>query len=92
MPRAARTLGDNEVYHVLNRGNGRAEVFHKPEDFAAFVRLIGEAKERYPVRVIAYCLTTGSPRGGHLFWFHPRRHTKRHEVRHRIPGLLRAYS
>jgi putative transposase len=45
MPRAARALGDNEVYHVLKRGNGRAEVFHKPADFAAFVKLIGEAKE-----------------------------------------------
>ena len=56
MPRAARVLADNEVYHVLNRGNGRAEVFHKPEDFAAFVALIGEAKERYPVEVLAYCL------------------------------------
>jgi putative transposase len=49
-------LGDNEVYHVLNRGNGRAEVFHKPGDFSAFVKLIGEAKGRYPVKVIAYCL------------------------------------
>jgi len=56
MPRVARVLADNEVYHVLNRGNGRSEVFHKAEDFAAFVALIGEAKERYPVKVLAYCL------------------------------------
>jgi len=56
MPRAARGLADQQVYHVLNRGNGRAEVFHKPADFAAFVKLIGEAKERFPVKVIAYCL------------------------------------
>jgi putative transposase len=56
MPRAARGLADRQVYHVLNRGNGRAEVFHKAEDFAAFVKLIGEAKERFPVKVIAYCL------------------------------------
>ncbi|PLX85521.1 MAG: transposase [Desulfuromonas sp.] len=56
MPRAARALVDGEVYHVLNRGNGRSNVFHKPADFEAFVKLIGEAKERYPVKVIAYCL------------------------------------
>jgi putative transposase len=56
MPRAARVFGDNEVYHVLNRGNGRQDVFRKPEDFAAFVKLIGEAKERYPIKLIAYCL------------------------------------
>ena len=56
MPRAARVLVGNQVYHVLNRGNGRATVFHKPEDFQAFVGLIREAKERYPVKLIAYCL------------------------------------
>lgn len=56
MPRAARGLPDEQVYHVLNRGNGRAEVFHKPGDFEAFIGLIGEAKERFPVKVIAYCL------------------------------------
>jgi hypothetical protein len=43
MPRAARVLTGEQVYHVLNRGNGRATVFHKPEDFQAFVNLIREA-------------------------------------------------
>ena len=43
-------------YHVINRGNGRAEVFHKQEDYGAFLRLIGEACERLPMRVLAYCL------------------------------------
>ena len=58
MPRVARGLADNQVYHILNRGNGRQEVFHKPEDFAAFVRLIAEAKRKYPIQIIAYCLMT----------------------------------
>lgn len=39
MPRAARGLVGGQVCHLLNRGNGRANVFHKPEDFAAFVNL-----------------------------------------------------
>ncbi len=56
MPRVARVIAANQVYHVLNRGNGRAEVFRKAADFEVFVDLIGEAKERYPVKVIAYCL------------------------------------
>jgi len=56
MPRGARVVADNEVYHLLNRGNGRADVFHKPGDFEAFINLVVEAKERYPVKVIAYCL------------------------------------
>jgi hypothetical protein len=24
------------IYHVLNRGNGRRRLFHKPADYAAF--------------------------------------------------------
>ena len=32
-------------YHVLNRGNARAEVFHKDGDYDAFVRIIGESQE-----------------------------------------------
>jgi len=44
------------VYHVINRGNARNEVFHKPEDFAAFLKLMREASERLPMRLLAYCL------------------------------------
>ena len=58
MPRPARGLVGNQVYHVLNRGNGRADVFHKPKDFEAFVILIAEAKQCCPVQLLAYCLMT----------------------------------
>ncbi len=40
----------------MNRGNGRTEVFHKEEDYKAFLRLLGDACERLPMRVLAYCL------------------------------------
>jgi putative transposase len=43
-------------YHVLNRGNGRAEVFHKRDDYAAFLQLIPLAVERLPMRVLAFCV------------------------------------
>ncbi len=43
-------------YHVLNRGNGRAEVFHKDADYIAFLRLLCEASDRVPMRLLAYCL------------------------------------
>ena len=42
-------------YHVVNRGNGRAEVFHKDGDCDAFVRLFADAHERLPMRVLGYC-------------------------------------
>jgi putative transposase len=43
-------------YHVLNRGNGRAEVFHKEGDYAAFLNLMVEANERLPLRILGYVL------------------------------------
>jgi len=59
MPRAARAIVDGGCYHVLNRGNARAALFHKPGDFEAFVRVLGEAQQRYPaVKLLAWCLMT----------------------------------
>ncbi len=43
-------------YHVLNHGNGRSDVFHKDADYAAFLKLLCQASERVPMRLLAYCL------------------------------------
>lgn len=56
MPRIARGLADNHVYHILNRGNNKQKVFCKEQDYEAFTILIREAKKLYPVKVFAYCL------------------------------------
>jgi putative transposase len=56
MPRTARASVGGVCYHVINRGNARGDVFHKDEDFAAFLELVGQACERLPLRVLAYCL------------------------------------
>jgi len=56
MPRVTRGVADGDVYHVLNRGNGRQRVFHKDGDFAAFVELLGEARARHPVKIFSDCL------------------------------------
>ena len=56
MPRTARAAVGGVCYHVLNRGNGRAEVFHKPEDYDAFVELMALACERLRMRVYGWCL------------------------------------
>jgi len=56
MPRSARRLSGGLINHVLNRGNGKQEVFHKGQDFYVFVRTMKEAKKRYAVNVYAYCL------------------------------------
>ena len=56
MPHTARASQGGYFYHVLNRGNGRRTVFHKTGDFAAFVKLLRQAGERTPTRLLAYCL------------------------------------
>ena len=58
MPRTARASQGGFVYHVLNRGNARNDVFHKPEDFLAFVNLMREAHDKVPMRLVGYCLMT----------------------------------
>lgn len=52
MPVSPRADEAGGLYHALNRGNLRADIFKKDEDFAAFERILGEALERYeaPVR------------------------------------------
>ncbi len=56
MPRIARALGDNCYYHIINRGNGRQQVFHKDEDYGAFLELMQQARQKHSVRLHAWCL------------------------------------
>ena len=56
MPRIPRGLSGGLVYHVLNRGNDKQCVFHKDKDYEAFVNLMVEAKNRYSLKLLAYCL------------------------------------
>src|SRR5574340_852580 len=56
MARRARNPVDDGIYHVLNRGNGRMDIFKKPEDFAAFVKLLEEGRRRHAMRILGYCL------------------------------------
>ena len=45
------------VYHVLNRSNGRAPIFHKHGDYEAFLRIAAQALDHVPgMRLLAYCL------------------------------------
>ena len=68
MPRTARAAAGNWCYHVLNRGNGRAKVFHKDDDYAAFLALLPAACERLPMRILGWCLM---PNHFHLvLWTH----------------------
>jgi putative transposase len=56
MGRARRAADGGVVYHVLNRANARLPIFERDEDFAAFERILAEGRERYDMRILAYCL------------------------------------
>jgi len=79
-------------YHVMNRGNDRATVFHDERDYQAAVDLIGPACDRLAMRVLDYCLMPNHfhlllwPHGDgdlgrwmqRLMTSHVRRHPRRH--------------
>jgi putative transposase len=46
----------DQCYHILNRANRRAEIFHEPADFAAFTALMVRAQERVNLPILAACL------------------------------------
>ncbi len=56
MPRTARAAIGGVVYHVLNRGNGRMEIFRGPDDYLAFAELMVEARQWAGVDIFGFCL------------------------------------
>lgn len=44
------------VYHVLNRANGRREIFQSAGDYRAFEEALAEVQGRVPMRLLAWCL------------------------------------
>lgn len=56
MPRPLRPIDDGLVYHVINRGNNRQDVFQKADDFAAFLTALADLKQRRPFELYGYCL------------------------------------
>jgi putative transposase len=106
MPRNPRASLGGYCYHVLNRGNGRRIIFHKDGDFAAFIKLLRQAGERIPMRLLAYCLMPNHfhlvlwPRGdgdlsSYMMWLltaHVRRYHKHyHSSGHVYQGRFRSF-
>jgi len=56
MPRPLRPIDDGLVYHVINRGNNRQPVFFDEGDYLAFLKALGDLKERKPFELYGYCL------------------------------------
>ncbi len=56
MGRPQRATAGGYVYHVLNRANARATLFHKAADYDAFMRVLAQTQARVPLRLLAFCL------------------------------------
>lgn len=44
------------MFHVLNRGVGRQQLFYTDEDYHAFLRVMSETLEKRPMRILGWCL------------------------------------
>ena len=49
-----RYVAPGYVYHVLNRGTRRQQLFFSDEDFADFESLVKEALQRTPLTILTY--------------------------------------
>jgi putative transposase len=56
MPRTARFIVANYCYHVLNRSNKKARIFHQSADYDQFLGLIHRAQERLEIPILAACI------------------------------------
>jgi len=56
MPRMPRYAPGGLAYHALNRANGKLRLFRKHEDYLAFEKVMAEAFERVPIRILGWCL------------------------------------
>ena len=56
MSKKNRNVPPNSVLHIVNRGNDRKIIFPEQIDYAAFLVLLREARERFGVELYAYSL------------------------------------
>jgi putative transposase len=56
MPRTARLIMDNAVYHVMARGNQKQATFVEEADFLTYIDLLKHYKTKYQFKLYAYCL------------------------------------
>lgn len=56
MPRQARIKGEFSVYHIIQRGNERKNLFLSDDDRLSFVETLERTKKKYNFLLYAYCL------------------------------------
>jgi putative transposase len=56
MPRTGRVAPGGTVFHVLNRGVARMQLFEKSEDYQAFEHVLQDTLDQSPIRICAYAI------------------------------------
>jgi len=56
VPRQARIKGEYSVYHIIQRGNERKNLFLSDADRLKFIDTLQKTREKYNFAVYAYCL------------------------------------
>ena len=78
MPRIARVAVGDTLYHVINRANGRVQIFDTDDDYKHFESILQEGKELTNMRLVSYCIM---PNHWHLMLY-PRNETAMGEFMH----------
>ena len=58
MPRAKRILFDNGVYHIVQRGHNRGDLFRSNSDYKKFKDIIRKYKKKFTFDIYHYCIMT----------------------------------
>jgi putative transposase len=98
MARVPRAFLGGHCYHVMNRGNARATVFHSHRDYLRFLKILNEAQERLAMTVFSACLMPNHfhlvlrphARGDMSRWMHwvMTTHVARHRKVHDTVGRI----
>ncbi len=56
MPRMNRVAVGGVVYHIINRANGRAQIFSSDKDYQHFESLLLEGVALTGMRILSYCI------------------------------------
>jgi REP element-mobilizing transposase RayT len=56
MPRPIRIEYPGAIYHVMNRGRGRCDIFYSDEYYQSFIDILNEAYSRFGMVIHSYCL------------------------------------
>ena len=58
MAKKKRIWYPGAVYHIMNRGNRRSDIFKDEEDFQVYLTILKQTMEKYTYTLYSYCLMT----------------------------------